>query len=149
VDIALWDVAGKTAGVPVYRLLGGSGATELPCYASLIRYSDPALVRASVRRALDSGFRSLKPHEIELTATRAAREEAGFGVELTLDVNCPWTLQEARAKAEELKDVRLKWLEEPLWPPENSRSAAKIVRHTDRGGREYLDAYGFRARARG
>ena len=126
VDIALWDIAGKAAGMPVCRLLGGSGAAELPCYASLIRYSDPALVRANLRRTIDSGFRSLKLHEIELSAIRAAREEAGFGVELTLDVNCPWTLLEARAKAEELKEVRLKWLEEPIWPPENYDGLAQL-----------------------
>ena len=128
VDIALWDIAGKAAGVPLYRLLGGSGATEMPCYASLIRYSDPALVRANVRRAIDSGFRSLKLHEIELTAIRAAREGAGPNVEIMLDVNCPWTLLEARAKAEELKEVRLKWLEEPIWPPENYDGLAQLRR---------------------
>lgn len=128
VDIALWDIAGKAAGVPLYRLLGGSGAIELPCYASLIRYSDPAFVRANVRRALDSGFQSLKLHEIELPAIRAAREEAGPDVEIMLDVNCPWTLLEARAKAEELKEVRLKWLEEPIWPPENYGGLAQLRR---------------------
>jgi L-alanine-DL-glutamate epimerase-like enolase superfamily enzyme len=130
-DVALWDIAGKAAGVPVCQLLGGSGATELPCYASLIRYSDPALVRVNVRRTIDSGFRSLKLHEIELPAIRAAREEAGFDVELTLDVNCPWTLLEARARAEELKEVRLKWLEEPIWPPENYHGLAQLRRACD------------------
>src|SRR5215469_15926415 len=127
-DIALWDIAGKAAGVPVYQLLGGSGSAELPCYASLIRYSDPALVRANVQRALDSGFRSLKLHEIELPAIRAARDEAGPHVELMLDVNCPWTLLEARGRAEELKDVQLKWLEEPIWPPENYDGLAQLRR---------------------
>ena len=128
IDIALWDIAGKAAGVPVHRLLGGSSATELPCYASMIRYDDPAHVRTNVRRALDSGFHSLKLHEIDLLAIRAAREEAGFGVELALDVNSPWTLLEARAKAEELKEVRLKWLEEPIWPPENYDGLAQLRR---------------------
>lgn len=128
IDIALWDICGKAAGVPVSRLLGGSSTADLTCYASLIRYSDPSLVRASVRRALDSGFRFLKLHEIERAAIRAAREEAGPDVELMLDVNCPWTLLEAQTRAEELKEVRLKWLEEPLWPPENYDGLAQLRR---------------------
>ncbi len=125
VDIALWDIAGKAANAPVYRLLGG-GAADLDCYASLIRYSDPSLVRANVRCALDAGFRSLKLHEVELPAIRAAREEAGPDVHLTLDVNCAWTLSEARARAEELKEFHLKWLEEPIWPPENYDALAQL-----------------------
>jgi len=127
IDIALWDIAGKAAGVPVYKLLGG-GTADLNCYASLIRYSDPSLVRANVRHAIGCGFRSLKLHEIELPAVRAARDEAGPDVELTLDVNCPWTLLEARAKAAELKEIRLKWLEEPLWPPEDYDGLAQLRR---------------------
>ena len=127
VDIALWDIAGKAANAPVCRLMGG-GATDLDCYASLIRYSDPVLVRAAVRRALNAGFRTLKLHEVELAAIRAAREEAGPDVELTVDVNCHWTLHEARIRAEELKEFRLKWLEEPVWPPENFDGLAHLRR---------------------
>jgi L-alanine-DL-glutamate epimerase-like enolase superfamily enzyme len=127
VDIALWDIAGKAAKQPVYRLLGG-GAADIACYASLVRYSDPALVRGSVRQAIGAGFGTLKLHEIELSAVRAAREEAGFDIGLTLDVNCPWTLNEARSIAEELKAIRLKWLEEPLWPPENFDDLAELRR---------------------
>lgn len=125
VDIALWDIAGKAANAPVHRLLGG-GASDLPCYASLIRYSEPSLVRAAVRQAIEAGFRTLKLHEIEPAAIRAAREEAGPDIELTLDVNCPWTLTEARARADELRAVKLKWLEEPLWPPENFDGLAEL-----------------------
>jgi L-alanine-DL-glutamate epimerase-like enolase superfamily enzyme len=128
VDIALWDIAGKAAGVPVYRLLGGSAATELPCYASLIRHTDPELVRANVRRVLGSGFHCVKLHEIELPAIRAAREEAGTDLELALDVNCPWTLVEARNWAAQLEELHLKWLEEPLWPPENYDGLARLRR---------------------
>ena len=67
VDIALWDIAGKAANAPVCRLLGG-GVADLACYASLVRYTDPSLVRDNVRRAIDAGFRSVKLHEIELPA---------------------------------------------------------------------------------
>src|ERR1700761_1125226 len=127
VDIALWDIAGKAAKLPLCRLLGG-GVADIPCYASMVRFSDPALVRNSVRRAIDAGFSTLKLHEIELPAVRAARDEAGPDTDLTLDVNCPWTLGEARPIAEELKAIRLKWLEEPLWPPENFDGLAELRR---------------------
>jgi L-alanine-DL-glutamate epimerase-like enolase superfamily enzyme len=126
VDIALWDIAGKAAGAPLCRLLGGRNAADLTCYASLIRYSEPTLARENVQRALNCGFHVLKLHEIELSAVRAAREVAGSDVELMLDVNCPWTVNEARAKAEELKEIRLKWLEEPIWPPENYDGLAQL-----------------------
>lgn len=127
VDIALWDIAGKASNMPVSRLLGG-GAADLGSYASLIRYSDPSLVRTSVRRAIDAGFSTLKLHEIELAAVRAGREEAGPDIELTLDVNCPWSLNEARSIAHELRPINLKWLEEPLWPPENFGGLAELRR---------------------
>jgi L-alanine-DL-glutamate epimerase-like enolase superfamily enzyme len=127
VDIALWDIAGKAADVPVVKLLGG-GAPDLRCYGSLTRYSDPLLVRANVRRAVDAGFRCLKLHETEIPAIRAAREGAGSDIELALDVNCAWTLNDARARAEELKEFHLKWLEEPIWPPEDYDGLAQLRR---------------------
>ena len=64
--------------------------------------SDPTLVRAAVRQALDAGFSSLKLHEKELSEAKAAREEAGLDVVLMLDVNCAWTVNGARARSEEL-----------------------------------------------
>ncbi|MFO1318405.1 MAG: mandelate racemase/muconate lactonizing enzyme family protein [Burkholderiales bacterium] len=125
-DIALWDIAGKSAGLPLHRLLGGASRPEMPCYASLIRYGEPDLVRMHVRRAIDEGFADVKLHEIDLACIRAAREAAGPGPRLMLDVNCPWTLQEAIALSPALADVAPFWLEEPVWPPEDVSALARV-----------------------
>jgi L-alanine-DL-glutamate epimerase-like enolase superfamily enzyme len=125
VDIALWDIAGKAAGMPLHRLLGG-GAADLACYASLEAYVDPAVVRTRVRQALDDGFTSLKLHETDLVAIRAAREEAGANVDIMVDVNCAWTVNQVRELAEELRELGLTWLEEPVWPPENFDGLADV-----------------------
>jgi L-alanine-DL-glutamate epimerase-like enolase superfamily enzyme len=125
VDIALWDIAGKAANAPIVQLLGG-GASDLACYASFNSFADPELVRAEVRRATDAGFHSMKLHETDLSVVRAAREEAGSDVALMVDVNCAWTLNEVRGKAEALREFHLKWLEEPVWPPENFDGLAQL-----------------------
>jgi L-alanine-DL-glutamate epimerase-like enolase superfamily enzyme len=126
IDIALWDIAGKAAGQPVHRLLGGCRLPRLPCYASLIRYGDPKLVAANVARTLGQGFRHVKLHEIALGPVRAAREAAGEDVDIMLDVNCPWSLREALDMAEKLRPFHLRWLEEPVWPPEDYAALAQM-----------------------
>ncbi|HKB83407.1 MAG TPA: mandelate racemase/muconate lactonizing enzyme family protein [Burkholderiales bacterium] len=125
IDIALWDIAGKVARQPLHQLLGG-GKPQLTCYASMIRYSDPKVVAANVGRALGEGFRHIKLHEIEVAPTRAARDAAGEDVDIMLDVNCPWTLREALDMAQKLRPLNLRWLEEPVWPPEDHTALAQI-----------------------
>ncbi len=127
-DIALWDLASKACGQPLHRLLGGSDAASLPCYASLIRYTDPELVRQNTGRALLDGYRHIKLHEVRLDCVRAAREAAGEDVRIALDVNCPWTVREALDMARALRPYDLHWLEEPVWPPENHEGLAQVRR---------------------
>jgi L-alanine-DL-glutamate epimerase-like enolase superfamily enzyme len=125
IDVALWDIAGKAAGKPVHQLLGG-GRSKLACYASLIRYTDPGLVAENTSRAIGQGFRSIKLHEIEVAPVRASREAAGAEADIMLDVNCPWNLDQALDMAEKLQPYALRWLEEPVWPPEDHAALAKI-----------------------
>jgi L-alanine-DL-glutamate epimerase-like enolase superfamily enzyme len=128
IDIALWDIAGKLAGLPLYRLLGGSSRTKLPAYASLLRYGEPAAVVHHVERALKRGYRHLKLHEITPEPIRAAREAAGPDIPIMVDCNCPWTVAEAIAMARRLAPLGLAWLEEPVWPPEDHAGLARVQR---------------------
>jgi L-alanine-DL-glutamate epimerase-like enolase superfamily enzyme len=126
IDIALWDIAGKLADLPLYRLLGGSRCPELPAYASLLRYGEPATVAHYTQRALSRGYRQIKLHEITAPAIKAGRDAAGEGVAIMVDCNCPWSVHAAIAKARELRPFNLKWLEEPVWPPEDHRGIARV-----------------------
>ena len=126
IDIALWDIAGKVAGLPLYRLLGGSARKELPAYASLLRYGEPAAVTHYVERALKRGYRHIKLHEITVAPIKAARVAAGPDIPIMIDCNCPWTIDEAIAMAHKLREFHPKWLEEPIWPPEDHAGLAKV-----------------------
>jgi L-alanine-DL-glutamate epimerase-like enolase superfamily enzyme len=127
IDIALWDIAGKVAGTPLSGMLGG-GQADLACYASLDTYADPELVRGAVRKALGDGFSAIKLHERDLSVVRAGREEAGSDVALMIDVNAAWTVNEGRAMAKTLQEFEPKWLEEPVWPPENYDGLREVRR---------------------
>ncbi|MGD8475585.1 MAG: mandelate racemase/muconate lactonizing enzyme family protein [Burkholderiales bacterium] len=125
-DMALWDIAGKAAGQPLHELLGGRRHDRINSYASLVRYTEPEKVAASVKRACDQGFRAIKLHEITVPAVAAARQAAGPDVAIMLDVNCPWTREEALDMAGQLRPYDLAWLEEPVWPPEDHASLAVV-----------------------
>ncbi len=126
IDIALWDIAGKLAGLPLYRFLGGSPRKDLPAYASLLRYGEPGAVSQYVTRALKRGYRHIKLHEITVAPIKAGRSAAGPDIPIMVDCNCPWTVGEAIAMAHALKPFDLKWLEEPVWPPEDHSGLARV-----------------------
>jgi L-alanine-DL-glutamate epimerase-like enolase superfamily enzyme len=126
IDIALWDIAGKVAQLPLYRLLGGSPRTDLPAYASLLRYGDPAAVARYTERALRRGYRVIKLHQIDVPSVQAARDVAGLDIPITIDTNCPWTVDEAIAMAHKFQACNPMWLEEPVWPPEDHVGLARV-----------------------
>ncbi|PYM14705.1 MAG: L-alanine-DL-glutamate epimerase [Candidatus Rokuibacteriota bacterium] len=126
IDIALWDIAGKAAGLPLYRLLGGARRADLPAYASLLRYGEAKAVAHYAAQAFQRGYRYLKLHEITVPEVKAARDVVGPDVPIMVDTNCPWTVAQAVEMAHRLAPFDLHWLEEPVWPPENVAGLAEV-----------------------
>lgn len=125
-DIALWDIAGKAANMPLHQLLGGARRDGLPAYASLLKYRDPEKVAARTAQAVAEGYRHIKLHETEEAEVKAAREAAGDNVAIMVDTNCPWTPEQARLMTLKLRPYNLFWLEEPIFPPEDFIAIAKL-----------------------
>ena len=116
IDIAVWDLAARKAGLPLYRLLGASPVAYAPVYATGInpdRPEDYALARlAEGHRAfkLKIGFGT----ELDLRNLRALRETLGPDALLMTDANQSLDREAALALAREAAPLDLRWLEEPM-----------------------------------
>jgi L-alanine-DL-glutamate epimerase-like enolase superfamily enzyme len=130
-DIALWDIAGKAANQPLWRLLGGERKAMLPAYASLFRLGEPDLVSRVSANAVQRGYRHVKLHEHSVEAVAAAREAIGPDVSLMLDTNCYWDdPDEIIAVCRKLEPYNVAWIEEPLYPADSYDVMARIRQQT-------------------
>ena len=148
-DMALWDIAAKRLDMPLGKFIDGGARTgTLEGYASLYNYGDPAMVATKCREALDQGYRVIKLHETTEPAVAAARDAIGADIPLTVDTNCPWTPEEARAMALRFKPHDLLWLEEPIFPPEDFSALAALQKDVGialAAGENACTAYQFAA----
>jgi D-galactarolactone cycloisomerase len=127
-DIALWDILGKSKNLPIYKLLGGAPREKLPAYASLLKYADTDIVVRTCEQALGRGYGELKLHETGRPEIAAAAQllRRHNGGSLMVDVNAPWTLAEALVAVAPLRELGLKWIEEPVWPLEDFEAARQV-----------------------
>lgn len=122
IDIALWDIKGKVANMPVYQLLGGS-KTSLPIYSSggWTSYTKEELVEEAVR-AIEEGYDTVKikvgykrgaaPRE-DVRRVEAVRKAIGDNAGLMIDANNAWTAGEAAKFIQDVEQFDIIWFEEP------------------------------------
>ena len=158
VDIALWDLMGKDAKQPVYRLLGGRTKERIPVYASRL-YAMPLVeLRAEAQRYQGQGHKAMKlrfgwgpvdgaagmQKNVELV--RAVRKVVGDGVDLMADAYMGWTLDYALRMLPLLEPFHLRWLEEPVIPDDTRgyRELKSRGRVPIAGGEHEFTSFGFR-----
>ena len=148
IDIALWDLKGKAAGLPVWRLLGGANR-PLVTYATGGYYRPGASNEdygEELARFVDLGYRAVKlktgAGSVAAEAERVAAVRAAIGDEpdLMLDMNAPYDLPDCIEFAQRVERHRIFWLEEPLhWylqPADFARLAAATPIPLAHGERE-------------
>jgi L-alanine-DL-glutamate epimerase-like enolase superfamily enzyme len=120
IDQALWDIRGKAANMPLYRLLGGS-RKRIPAYAGGISlgFQPPEQLVEEAGGYIAAGYRALKLRlgdnvRDDVARVLAVRKALGSEVDILVDANTAWTLSDARRVIPALAEARVGWLEEPF-----------------------------------
>lgn len=128
VDLALWDIAGKEAGKPVYELLGGPVTDEIPCYASNLHPVDHATLEQEALDYAEKGFdamklrfrygpeagrRGMKENE---KIVKTVRDAVGDEIEIAGDAYMGWSVRYAKKMVQRLEPYDMAWVEEPIIP---------------------------------
>ncbi len=135
VDVALWDISGKSLGVPIYRLLGGGVRERLPAYASG-GWAPPELTVDEVLGYREKGFKAVKirvggldePHfpQRSLERLRLAREALGPDVQLMMDAHGALTVDRAVRLGQTAGELQLAWFEEPVLADDDLTGLAEV-----------------------
>lgn len=117
-EMACWDLAGKSAGLPVWQLLGGKVRDRVRIKL-VVWARDIAGSRRMAEQHLALGVTCVKVKtgldpETDIARVRAVREVCGPDIPVTIDSNCGWTIQQARYCLRELRDQRLLLAEQPI-----------------------------------
>ncbi len=155
VDIALWDIAGKILGQPLYKLLGGAFRDRIPAYGyGMMLQRVPDLVQrfaAEAAKIKGMGFGAMKmkiglgPEE-DLKLVEAVRGAIGDDVKLMVDANHAYTAREALPLGRQFEKLGVYWFEEPVAPEDRQgyRDLCQALDMNIAGGEAEFSRWGFR-----
>ena len=158
IDIALWNILGKSAKQPVYRLIGGRTKPRIPVYASRLYSVELNELEAEAKRYKKEGYKAMKLRfgwgptdgaagmQHNLALVRTVREAVGDGVDVMADAYMGWTLDYAKRMLPLLEPFHLRWLEEPVIPDDvlGYAELKSYGRVPIAGGEHEFTVYGFR-----
>ncbi len=134
VEMALWDLSGKAAGVPVYQMLGGKVRDTMPIRMVVGSIDVTSAVKLA-KEFLDRGVKCLKvkvgldPQQ-DVERVRAVRELAGPDIPISVDANCGWTVPQATDMLQRLRAFDILFAEQPISTGDPAEMAA-LRRRTD------------------
>ena len=156
VDIACWDIMGKMANLPLYRLFGGY-RNKVPCYVTCAYYrdgKDNAELRDEIQMLVEQGHKGFKGKvgglslNEDIARMEIVREIIGPDKDLMIDVNRAWDLKTAIKGARLLEPLQPVWLEEPVRWTDDRRELKLLSQQTNiplSGGESEVTSYGCRA----
>jgi len=159
IDCALWDIRGKWANAPVYKLLGGATRERIPAYASMLGFSvEPEMAAQRASQYQGMGYRAQKwffraspaegPAGMErnVELARSVREVIGEEDDLMLDCWMSWDLRYAQLMGPRLAPYNPRWIEEPTLPdkPEVCAEIRRTVPFPVSNGEHEYTRWGFR-----
>ena len=137
VDIALWDLAGKAAGLPISELLGGRRTDTVPVYASEVMPESPERARELAELSVAAGYGAFKlgwgplgrDVGLDVALIEAAREGIGPERDLMIDGGQAYSVKSVLRLLRRLEALDLYWFEEPL-APEDHKGYGRLAERT-------------------
>ena len=156
IDIALWDIIGKTCDKPLHKLIGGCFREKVPAYATGLYFKNmDRLNEEAVEEAVgyvEQGFKSVKMKiglgsmKKDLDRVAAVRDAIGPDIQLMVDANHCFNVPQAINIGRELQKLGVYWFEEPI-SPEDLDGYVEVSRSLDMaiaGGENEFTKFGFR-----
>ncbi len=128
IDTALWDLMARSAGQPVYKMLGGAGRSRVPCYASSVYFDEIPKMVTQATAQVRLGHTAIKVkigrsrqfggRRTDVASVKAIRDAVGPDVDIMLDVNSAYDAATAITVCRQLEAEDITWIEEPV-PPDD------------------------------